>query len=180
MPADVSLLTKFVNTFDLEEDKERLSDAAAVSAWFHDSGLPGSARSEADVRHVQAVREALRAVLWANNGGPLDPAAVEVLRSAAHDAPLRISFDDDGAAELEPAVGGVGAAIGRLLAVVERAQAEGIWHRLKACGDEDCRWAFYDKSRNRSRTWCDMAVCGNRAKARSYRARGSSSVETGP
>lgn len=36
--------------------------------------------------------------------------------------------------------------------------------RLKIC--PNCEWLFIDRSRNRSRTWCDMAVCGNRAKAR--------------
>lgn len=36
--------------------------------------------------------------------------------------------------------------------------------RLKIC--PNCEWLFVDKSRNRSRTWCDMAVCGNRTKAR--------------
>lgn len=35
--------------------------------------------------------------------------------------------------------------------------------RLKIC--PNCGWLFLDKSRNRSRTWCDMAICGNRAKA---------------
>lgn len=35
--------------------------------------------------------------------------------------------------------------------------------RLKICSN--CGWLFLDRSRNRSRTWCDMAVCGNRAKA---------------
>lgn len=35
--------------------------------------------------------------------------------------------------------------------------------RLKICGN--CGWLFIDRSRNRSRMWCDMAVCGNRAKA---------------
>ena len=43
--------------------------------------------------------------------------------------------------------------------------------RLSACRDEHCRVAFYDKSRNRSRAWCSMEVCGNREKARSFRAR---------
>ncbi|MDO6963701.1 CGNR zinc finger domain-containing protein [Rhizobium alvei] len=36
--------------------------------------------------------------------------------------------------------------------------------RMKICGN--CGWLFIDRSKNRSRTWCDMAVCGNRAKAR--------------
>lgn len=35
--------------------------------------------------------------------------------------------------------------------------------RLKICGN--CGWLFVDRSKNRSRTWCDMAVCGNRVKA---------------
>ncbi|MBW8300140.1 MAG: CGNR zinc finger domain-containing protein [Hydrogenophaga sp.] len=40
--------------------------------------------------------------------------------------------------------------------------------RLKICGN--CGWLFLDRSKNRSRTWCDMAVCGNRIKAnRHYR-----------
>jgi len=40
--------------------------------------------------------------------------------------------------------------------------------RLKICGH--CGWLFLDRSRNRSRAWCDMAVCGNRNKAsRHYR-----------
>ena len=60
---------------------------------------------------------------------------------------------------------------GRLLAIVVEAQAAGTWARLKACPAEDCHWAFYDASRNRSRTWCSMQGCGNRAKARAYRAR---------
>ena len=38
--------------------------------------------------------------------------------------------------------------------------------RLKIC--PNCEWLFIDRSKNRSRTWCDMAVCGNRAKARLY------------
>ncbi|MBX9455617.1 MAG: CGNR zinc finger domain-containing protein [Rhizobium sp.] len=36
--------------------------------------------------------------------------------------------------------------------------------RLKIC--PNCEWLFIDRSKNRSRTWCDMAVCGNRSKAR--------------
>ena len=48
---------------------------------------------------------------------------------------------------------------------------QGKLRRVKLCGGEDCRWAFYDESRNGSRQWCSMEVCGNRQKARTYRAR---------
>ena len=45
--------------------------------------------------------------------------------------------------------------------------------RIKTCPAHDCGWKFVDQSKNRSRRWCDMAVCGNLAKARRYRARNS-------
>ena len=43
--------------------------------------------------------------------------------------------------------------------------------RLKTCPANDCGWRFLDQSKNRSRRWCDMAVCGNLAKVRRYRER---------
>jgi predicted RNA-binding Zn ribbon-like protein len=43
--------------------------------------------------------------------------------------------------------------------------------RVKACGNDTCGWLFVDMSRNRSRRWCDMKDCGNRAKARRHYAR---------
>ncbi|MEX2032805.1 MAG: CGNR zinc finger domain-containing protein, partial [Dehalococcoidia bacterium] len=39
------------------------------------------------------------------------------------------------------------------------------------CRGDDCHWAFFDRSKNRSRVWCDMAACGARSKARTYRER---------
>jgi predicted RNA-binding Zn ribbon-like protein len=48
---------------------------------------------------------------------------------------------------------------------------DGTWRRLKACHAETCRWVYYDRSRNESRRWCSMEICGNRSKARSYRVR---------
>jgi len=43
--------------------------------------------------------------------------------------------------------------------------------RVRECAAEDCAWLFVDTSRNRSRQWCDMRTCGNRAKARRFHAR---------
>lgn len=43
--------------------------------------------------------------------------------------------------------------------------------RIKTCSARDCGWKFVDQSKNRSRRWCDMAVCGTLAKTRQYRAR---------
>jgi predicted RNA-binding Zn ribbon-like protein len=43
--------------------------------------------------------------------------------------------------------------------------------RVKGCGGPDCSWLFLDESRNRSRRWCEMRECGNRAKQRRYQRR---------
>lgn len=40
--------------------------------------------------------------------------------------------------------------------------------RLRLCAAQSCDWLFLDQSKNRSRRWCDMSVCGNRAKARRH------------
>jgi predicted RNA-binding Zn ribbon-like protein len=49
--------------------------------------------------------------------------------------------------------------------------ADATWERMKACRADDCRWAYLDTARNRSRAWCSMRVCGNRAKVQAYRER---------
>ena len=43
--------------------------------------------------------------------------------------------------------------------------------RVRECGNDECGWLFLDTSKNRSRKWCDMADCGNLAKARRYYAK---------
>lgn len=61
--------------------------------------------------------------------------------------------------------------LGPVAIAAVRMAFEGRWVRLKLCGDDTCRWAFVDASRNRAGRWCDMASCGNRAKSRAFRAR---------
>lgn len=53
--------------------------------------------------------------------------------------------------------------------------------RVKRCPGKDCGWLFLDTSKNGSRRWCDMAVCGNRARVRAFaeRKRGVRSQESG-
>ncbi|MGA9673418.1 MAG: CGNR zinc finger domain-containing protein [Terracidiphilus sp.] len=43
--------------------------------------------------------------------------------------------------------------------------------QLRCCASETCRWLFVDTSKNHTRRWCDMKVCGNRMKARRFQAR---------
>lgn len=50
--------------------------------------------------------------------------------------------------------------------------------RVKQCASDDCNWLFLDRSKNRSRRWCDMTECGNREKARRSRMRQRAVEET--
>ncbi len=43
-------------------------------------------------------------------------------------------------------------------------------HKLRECGNAECRWLFLDTSKNHTRRWCDMKICGNRMKARRFKA----------
>ena len=173
-PGDLNHIRRFVNTLDKEDDSDLVAEPDALRDWLAERDLIDE-RAEltaADVRQAHAVREALRKLLLANNGDPVDPAAVEALNAAAKSAELQVRVGPDGVARLAPVRSGIDAAIGRLLAIVQTAMADGTWPRLKACALHDsCEWAFYDWSKNRSGTWCDMKVCGNRAKARAYRER---------
>lgn len=171
-PGALLTIGAFVNTIDVEQGEDELSSPRALATWLREAGLlergapkPGQAELDEALR----VREGLRALLLANNGAEVDRDAVAALDGAG--GGLRVRFAADGTAALEPAEAGVRGALARLLAPIPAAMDDGTWARLKACPVDDCTWAFYDESRNRSRQWCAMQVCGNRAKARAYRAR---------
>ena len=171
-PQPLYLVQRFVNSADLETGEDELTSPDALRDWFAERGLmdPADPVSGADLRRAIDVREGLRALLLANNGAELDEAAVERLDRAASRAGVRLSFAR-GEPELVPDAVGVDGAIARLMAIVAAARGDGSWHRLKACPREDCEWAFYDRSKNRSGRWCTMESCGNVEKARSYRER---------
>jgi predicted RNA-binding Zn ribbon-like protein len=171
-PGDLEAVRAFVNSVDYEDAKEALADPASLVRWLAERGLiePDTKATAADLRRAIDVREALRAEMRANNGGDHAPDATETLRRAARRAKVALEFDAGGA-HLEPQAGGVDGALGRLLGRVHAAQHDGTWSRLKACPRDTCRWAFYDNTKNASGVWCNMRTCGNRAKAKAYRAR---------
>lgn len=176
-PGALDTIRAFVNTLhlpatELEPRLEDVDGPEKLREWLGRHGLPVPQRATArDVRNAVEVREALRSLLRANAGQEPSREAARVLNAAAERARLSLRFAADGSSRLEPREHGVDGAIGALLAIVAGAMADGTWSRLKACRADNCRWAFYDHTRNRSGVWCDMAVCGNRAKVRAYRRR---------
>ncbi|UGS35271.1 CGNR zinc finger domain-containing protein [Capillimicrobium parvum] len=173
-PGELEIVRAFVNTYDAEDDRETFTSPEALGDWLRERDLLGGERAAPTAREVERareMREALRSMLRANHGEPPDRAAAAAVDAAARRAKLSVRFAEDGTARLEPLAKGVDAALGRVLARVAGAQDDGTWPRLKVCPADDCQAAFYDKSRNRSAVWCDMAVCGNRQKVRTFRAR---------
>jgi predicted RNA-binding Zn ribbon-like protein len=154
---DVELLLAFLNTVNRTEATDVLDDEHSWQQWAAARGL-GSAGSSHKAR---TSRDALRAVALAHHG---EQAAMSPAAGMPHGS-IRI--------ELSAGVPvlAAGDALGAVLAAAARLAVLGYWERIKICPADDCRWAYYDRSRNRSRTWCSMRVCGNREKARNWRER---------
>jgi hypothetical protein len=123
-------------------------------------------RTAAEREELIALRGDLRSWL----GTPVDENAVNAWLQRQPLTPRLVA----GVVEHAPLKRGL---VGVLLASVIDAIADGLWPRLKACGD--CQYVFFDQTRNGSRRWCTMArgddpngrSCGAIAKVRNYRAR---------
>lgn len=171
-----ALLRDFVNTLDVETGADQVETPGRLAAWLDGYGLllaaaPSASASEGDLELARDLREGLRTAMLAHHG-PSEPAMPPALEAAFTALPLRVTLRD-GHPRLvpveEPAT--VTGALARIAAAVMEAVADGTWGRLKVCQESTCLWAFLDTSKNRSRAWCSMRVCGNRTKTRAYRAR---------
>ena len=151
-PEPLRQVQLLINSADVENERDWLPD------WLAEHGL------ERHARRARSLRDALRALVLANNGFPPDHEALALVNAAAARVALRV--DEERRVHMEardPVDAVVATALGAML--------DGTWQRLKAC--RNCRWSFYDYSPNRSATWCSMQLCGNRDKTRAYRRRKS-------
>jgi predicted RNA-binding Zn ribbon-like protein len=180
----------FLNTEDTENGfpVEKLPTLDTALAWFVDLGvvhLEGAnrVRTQAaasdvlearELGRVHAVRSALREVAHAisEHRAP-DTAALDTINRALHARQV---------IELVPATDGcivdhrhvgdpIDDALARLTQPLVTELTDGHPDRIKTCASDTCDWIFYDDSRTSRRRWCDMATCGNRAKAARHRAR---------
>jgi predicted RNA-binding Zn ribbon-like protein len=163
--------------------------AGNVVEWLrHAKALPGE---EADwlrkrvgeradlaadlLAHAIALREAIHDIGAALGHRAKPPEAALASLSALH---ARCVAE----AELAPGVAScrwqwsvraspVEAALGLITLAAVRLFTEGDFHRIRECGGHACGWLFYDRSKNNRRRWCEMEVCGNRAKQRRLAAR---------
>jgi hypothetical protein len=150
---DVELVLAFLNTLDVAAGTDVLADAARWREW---ASRPGRGEP-GDRSAARTLRDELRRLVSDADppGRGLRTFGGGIRVELAPDGPVLVSGD----------------AVGAVLAAGARMAMLGHWERVKICAAEDCQTAFFDRSRNRSRTWCSMRVCGNRTKARNWRER---------
>ena len=175
-PGRLELLQRFINSYnhDLPEEWDRLRTPDRAEKWLREKGLvaPEDRISDADAARLRQLREAVRALVIAHQGGRPAGDAWQVIRANAVVAQLHVALDDAGRTALAPTGRGVNGAVATLLAILHEAQLAGHWSRLKGC--RKCGYAFFDRSKNRSAAWCAMSICGNRSKNRAYYRRRTS------
>src|SRR5215813_8330448 len=108
----------FVNSVDREHGREWLPTPRALADWFGERGLiVDSPVTSADVERAHTLREALRTLLRANNGGPVATDAVAEVNDAARRGGLELALDEDGRVTVAVRGRGADAALARIVAV---------------------------------------------------------------
>jgi predicted RNA-binding Zn ribbon-like protein len=185
----------FLNTDDLENGfrVDRIPTLDAALAWFVDRGvihLEGAQRSRAqaanepaaaarELTRIHRVRESLREVACsiAEQRAPRVGALETVNRALHARQVIELLPAPDGVSVDHRHVGDpIDDALARLADPLVKELTAGHPERIRICDNDTCRWVFYDTSRTGRRRWCDMATCGNRAKAARHRARAKSAA----
>ena len=186
---DADRVLSFINTLSArptDSPSERLGSYDDLVAWAREQHLVSAAAAErlageakkhphqaaAVLARARTFREALNGLAAAIDAGRQPGADVlttigECLAAAyangrlvPHEGALQwvASAEND----LERVLWEIGRAAGRLVISPRLA-------RVRACAASDCGWWFVDDTKNRSRRWCDMKICGNREKLRRFR-----------
>jgi predicted RNA-binding Zn ribbon-like protein len=188
---DTGRVLSFANTLSARPTPapvERLVSYDALLGWAREAGVlkaedierlsTRARRRGADgariVERARVLRELVHDTFVATSAGrapkPETLAALSAHLSAWYPHGRLVSAGEslqwayDGADDLERPLWEISRAVSRLLTSARLA-------RVRACAAEDCAWWFVDETKNGSRRWCDMKICGNRDKVRRYRAR---------
>ena len=186
--ADLETSLDFVNTYGLTHGHhfDDFSTTRQAIDWLHQrTGLDPAvvADSPAELARITRARSAFRE-LWdaTAEGRPVAEAAVrEVNRVLRHRSVLALEVTPpDGAGvglRLASRFTGdeVDCALAELAEPLVRAVGGDEAPKARICANDTCRWVFFDNSRTHQRRWCEMASCGNRAKAARHRARARAS-----
>jgi predicted RNA-binding Zn ribbon-like protein len=184
-----ALCLDFANTVDnrpTEEARELLRSYPDLVEWSKQVGIinrtvAGKLSSRANTEpkaasktliRARTLREALFALFYSTVHGSDPPA--EALGILNTEIPMALSSQTLARAHHGYQLKGTEKedALDLMLPVVVRSSVDLLTSqeldRVRVCAADNCAWLFLDRSRNRTRQWCDMSVCGNRAKARRH------------
>jgi predicted RNA-binding Zn ribbon-like protein len=181
----LDLVNTFDNRFHPDGPVELLTDYRALLAFMKQSRLLDvtearhTDEAELTLKSVRELREAAASVLYAVVDGSIPPAAdVQTLErhtQSAHQHQKLLWTPGDGDSKFvwtwrtlqsEPEL-----PLWILALQTSVLLTSDALRLLRTCHAETCRWLFLDTSKNHTRRWCDMKVCGNRMKARRFQAR---------
>ncbi|WP_179298627.1 CGNR zinc finger domain-containing protein [Evansella halocellulosilytica] len=172
-PGELALIQAFVNSNDIESQKDKFDNAEKLTAWLINYEFLNKQETVTidDWNKALEFREALRKILLANNGENLDQISLETINKIARASTFQFQFQSNKEMEIIQVGSSVDHAIGDMMKIIFQAMGDGTWKRLKTCPYHTCYWVFYDLSKNLSGTWCSMEVCGSRVKSQNYRKR---------
>ncbi|MFE7778854.1 CGNR zinc finger domain-containing protein [Streptomyces sp. NPDC057445] len=173
----VVLIEAFTNTIDLESGDDDVASAGELARWLAGHRLADASLrlSADDHRAFLTLRAGIREALDA--GDPVSPHRLALADAVLAEIPVLVTLNrsawGDRPQPLVPAPGQAPArtALARLAIAWTEIVLTGQIQRLKRCAEHTCGWVFWDASKNHSRRWCSMRVCGNRTKSRRYAAR---------
>jgi predicted RNA-binding Zn ribbon-like protein len=172
-----------------DSHQNHLRDAANVADWLGHAKVLGNEEADWLRRRVSArtdlaadlltdaigLREAIHAIGAAVGKGAKPPDAALAALAALHARFMGEATLAPGAASCRwrwsLRASPVEASLGPIALAGVKLFTEGDFDRIRECGGHACGWLFYDRSKNNSRRWCEMEVCGNRAKQRRLLAR---------
>ena len=192
---DLDATFDFLNTLDHDDGfvREHLANLDDALNWFVERGVihregadraraqvtAQPAAAERDLARVRGVRQAMREVAEAiaEHRVPSGSALDVVNRALRARQIIELVASPDGCSVDHRHVGDpVDDALARLAEPLVVELTGGHPERIRICASGTCEWVFYDTSRTGRRRWCDMATCGNRAKAARHRARAKDSA----
>jgi predicted RNA-binding Zn ribbon-like protein len=171
----------FLNTEAVDDRGDRLELLNRwddLLTWAETAGLVGS--DVVDACRSTSDRHARRSLQWARKlrasaRGVLDPdghdhaGSADTLAATVAEVPVRLTYRPDatpGGLPLTTTDPVDTLHLALAVAVLDAARLDRS--RIRRCEGDRCVLVYYDTSKNRSRRWCTMTVCGNRAKAAAH------------